>query len=55
MGEWLKRRVSCPERRRKLGQLFQLIGDQDEQRLSAQMKQIQGEAKAWWGKLTTMI
>jgi uncharacterized protein YjbJ (UPF0337 family) len=44
----------CPERRRKLGQLFKGSEDQTMNKdvFEGKWKQIRGEAKAWWGKLT---
>jgi uncharacterized protein YjbJ (UPF0337 family) len=46
--------LSCPERWRKLGQLIQMIGEltMNNDIFEGKWKQIQGEAKSWWGKLT---
>jgi uncharacterized protein YjbJ (UPF0337 family) len=47
----------CPERRRKLGQLFSFSYDLEDQIMNKDIvegkwKQVRGEAKGWWGKLT---
>jgi uncharacterized protein YjbJ (UPF0337 family) len=47
----------CPERRRKLGQLFSFSNGLEAQTMNKDIvegkwKQVRGEAKAWWGKLT---
>jgi uncharacterized protein YjbJ (UPF0337 family) len=46
--------VCCPERRRKLGQLFWTIqgGSMNKDVFEGKWKQVRGEAKVWWGKLT---
>jgi uncharacterized protein YjbJ (UPF0337 family) len=50
-------RLGCPERRRKLGQLFSFLYGLEDQTMNKDIvegkwKQVRGEAKAWWGKLT---
>jgi uncharacterized protein YjbJ (UPF0337 family) len=47
----------CPERRRKLGQLFSFLDGLEDQIMNKDIvegkwKQVRGEAKSWWGKLT---
>jgi uncharacterized protein YjbJ (UPF0337 family) len=44
----------CPEHRRKLGQLLYDLEDQTMNKdvVEGKWKQMRGEAKVWWGKLT---
>jgi uncharacterized protein YjbJ (UPF0337 family) len=49
--------LGCLERRRKLGQLFSFSNGLEDQTMNKDIvegkwKQVRGEAKAWWGKLT---
>jgi len=50
-------RFGCPEHRRKLGQLFSFPNGLEDQTMNKDIvegkwKQVRGEAKSWWGKLT---
>jgi len=49
--------LGCPEHRRKLGQLFSFSNGLEDQTMNKDIvegkwKQVRGEAKSWWGKLT---